>query len=43
MINARSETAATKPAFRDALKFCTCPDSGMQQLFPKHRKGDRHH
>src|ERR1019366_3037847 len=24
MINARSETAATKPAFRDALKSCRC-------------------
>ena len=24
MINARSETAATKTGFRDALKFCRC-------------------
>lgn len=33
-INARSETAATKPAFRDPLKFrrCLIPADGMQNV-----------
>jgi hypothetical protein len=32
MINARSETAATKPAFRDPMKFCRCSCSGGRVL-----------